>query len=338
MKARMKIIQKELGQLSEYLPGAIIAKNGLPFLQLDTAVGAGQIHCVALDQGLIAMEFDLNLIKDHELVLNASGSHSAYLFYCLNGNCFHKFTGKDEVTKLEALQTVVMFNDNSHQSKFLFKKQEHVVLHCVKVDLDVYDGSSMESGNDLVSLLKSYHEQLGYLHYGKFNLEIAQLIKQLEYAKFVDSISSLINFHGLSHMILAKQLEQFKIDVENGAFPSSTLLKRELETISEISDFIQNYPELPHSINSITAKTGLSPSKLQIGFKFMHALTLGEYIRLVRLKKSEQLIRKTDLNISQVVYSIGFTSRSYFCKIFKKQYGCSPKAYQSRAQDATILN
>ena len=179
MKARMKIIQKELGQLSEYLPGAIIAKNGLPFLQLDTAVGAGQIHCVALDQGLIAMEFDLNLIKDHELVLNASGSHSAYLFYCLNGNCFHKFTGKDEVTKLEALQTVVMFNDNSHQSKFLFKKQEHVVLHCVKVDLDVYDGSSMESGNDLVSLLKSYHEQLGYLHYGKFNLEIAQLIKQL---------------------------------------------------------------------------------------------------------------------------------------------------------------
>lgn len=70
----------------------------------------------------------------------------------------------------------------------------------------------------------------------------------------------------------------------------------------------------------------------------MHALTLGEYIRSFRLKKSEQLIRTTDLNISQVEDSIGFTSRSYFCKIFKKQYGCGPKVYKSKSQEAPVLN
>ena len=136
--------------------------------------------------------------------------------------------------------------------------------------------------------------------------------------------------------IKAKQVEQFTIDMVEGGTQSTTLLKKELETIREISDFIQNYPELPYSINSITSKTGLSPSKLQLGFKFMHSLTLGDYIRLVRLKKSEALIRTSDLNISQVVYSIGFTSRSYFCKIFKKQFGCSPKAYQLRSQGSLV--
>ena len=38
----------------------------------------------------------------------------------------------------------------------------------------------------------------------------------------------------------------------------------------------------------------------------------------------------TDLNISEVVYSIGFTSRSYFCKIFRQKYGCSPREYKKR--------
>ena len=147
---------------------------------------------------------------------------------------------------------------------------------------------------------------------------------------------SLINFHGLSHLILAKQVEEFTIDMVEGDTRSTTLLKKELETISEISDFIQNYPELPHCINFITSKTGLSPSKLQLGFKFMNSLTLGEYIRLVRLKKSEALIRTTDLNISQVGYSIGFRSRSYFCEIFKRQFGYSPKTYQHKSQESLV--
>lgn len=34
------------------------------------------------------------------------------------------------------------------------------------------------------------------------------------------------------------------------------------------------------------------------------------------------------VNISEIVYSIGLTSRSYFSKIFKEKYNCSPKYYQ----------
>ena len=41
-------------------------------------------------------------------------------------------------------------------------------------------------------------------------------------------------------------------------------------------------------------------------------LALDEVIRL-----AEELIKTTDLNISEIVYTVGLTSRSYFCKIFK---------------------
>ena len=307
-------------------------------LVVDSSIGSGQINIVNLDKGLMAMEFDVSLKEDYELLLDEKDTEMVYLFYCLKGNCFHKFKGQETVTKLEELQTAVVFDDKDYSTKLIFKRDEHVVFNCLRVDMKAYQKDSEESEREtLVSLLNSYDKEImGHLHAGKFNLEIGELIKNLEDAKFANSLASYSYLNGVCHMILAKQIEQFQKDLEKGLKPATTLLKRELEMISEITDYINNYPEAEHSINTISAKSGLSPSKLQLGFKFMHDATLGEYIRQVRLKKAEELIRTTDLNISQVVYSIGFTSRSYFCKIFKKKYNCSPKTYKKNANKITL--
>lgn len=334
METRRKYAYQELLQLKNHLEGDIVSNNGLQFLEMNTSFGFGQVSCVYLDHGLMAMEFDLVLREDTVFFPDWTDEHVVYLFYCLKGNCFHKFHGDKEVSKLEELQTAVLFNDTGHRSKFIFKKDDRLVLNCIRIDLKNYvqkGNSDIEMTEEgITSLLNSYNKKLGNFHSGRFNLEIGELIKMLENAKYADSVSALIYFQGVCHMILAKQLEQFKIDVENGQAPPTTLLKKELEIISEVSDFIVNYPEVQHSIKSISSKSGLSASKLQTGFKFMHNMTLGEYIRMVRLEKAEQLLRTTELNISEVVYSIGFTSRSYFCKIFKKKYNCSPKAYKRK--------
>ena len=42
------------------------------------------------------------------------------------------------------------------------------------------------------------------------------------------------------------------------------------------------------------------------------------------------------LNISEVVYSIGFTSRSYFSKIFRRKYNCSPKQYKDKQKTLSV--
>ncbi|WP_431137979.1 helix-turn-helix domain-containing protein, partial [Psychroserpens mesophilus] len=58
--------------------------------------------------------------------------------------------------------------------------------------------------------------------------------------------------------------------------------------------------------------------------------TVADYVRHVRLETARNLLRKTDMNISEVVYSVGFNSRSYFSNIFKKQYGLSPSDFISK--------
>jgi AraC-like DNA-binding protein len=56
----------------------------------------------------------------------------------------------------------------------------------------------------------------------------------------------------------------------------------------------------------------------------------------VRVEKGEELIKTSDMNISQIVYSVGFSSRSYFSKIFRQKYNCSPKEYKEKQQSMAL--
>lgn len=46
-----------------------------------------------------------------------------------------------------------------------------------------------------------------------------------------------------------------------------------------------------------------------------------------RLEKAKELMKKQRYNISEITFSSGFTSPSYFTKCFKKRYGLLPMAY-----------
>ncbi|WP_422082049.1 helix-turn-helix transcriptional regulator [Ulvibacterium sp.] len=328
MDTRKQRALQELESLRIFLKGDVSLENGVPILRMDESLGSGQVRCVCFDEGLVAFEFDLRLNQDLTICLNREGQNHVCFLYCLQGSCFHKFKKEAILVPLEELQTAVVSNGVHVISELLIRKDKRLVLNAIGIHRNRYlDKNGWDS--PMAELLQSFDTKMGYFHLGKLNLDIAELLKTLEKAKFASTFSSLMHFTGICQIILAKQIEQFKREIIEGELPPISLLKRELQEIKELCDFVGNYPELPHTIGSLCSKSGLSASKLQLGFKFIHGMTIGEYVRDVRLKKAEQLIRTTDMNISEVVYSIGLTSRSYFCKIFKNKYRCSPKKYKT---------
>lgn len=52
------------------------------------------------------------------------------------------------------------------------------------------------------------------------------------------------------------------------------------------------------------------------------------YINLVRLKKAAELLRSTDLKVSEIGYKVGFATPSYFAKCFTAEFGVLPKDYR----------
>jgi len=69
-------------------------------------------------------------------------------------------------------------------------------------------------------------------------------------------------------------------------------------------------------------------------FEAIHQETIGKYIKRLRLEKGAQLLKYSDIGISQIAYQVGFEDRSAFSKAFKKSYGESPKEYRNNLESA----
>jgi DNA-binding response OmpR family regulator len=62
-------------------------------------------------------------------------------------------------------------------------------------------------------------------------------------------------------------------------------------------------------------------------YRKMQALTgqtPGQFIRTMRLKKAQQLLKNNHGSVSQISFQVGFSNLSYFAKCFREQFGKLP--------------
>ena len=57
-----------------------------------------------------------------------------------------------------------------------------------------------------------------------------------------------------------------------------------------------------------------------------------EFIRSYKLDKAAALLEKSDMNIAQVAYSVGFTTPNYFAKSFKTKFNMLPSEYVNKTR------
>jgi transcriptional regulator GlxA family with amidase domain len=129
--------------------------------------------------------------------------------------------------------------------------------------------------------------------------------------------------------ILSSHIQQHNRLLEGTLLPDS-LTNSELKTVKKVGNAIIKNPAKQYTLEQLSFKSGLTQAKLQEGFKFLYNRTVTEYIRHLRLESARDMLKNSDLNISQVVYSIGFSSRSYFSKIFKEKYGITPNQFKKQ--------
>ena len=100
---------------------------------------------------------------------------------------------------------------------------------------------------------------------------------------------------------------------------------RDREFIARLHDIIQSHMmETEFSVEVMGSEIGLSRVQLYRKVKALTGLSPVELLRKSRLNKADQLLRSTGMNISEVAYTVGFTSPSYFSKCFKDEFGIQP--------------
>jgi signal transduction histidine kinase/DNA-binding response OmpR family regulator/ligand-binding sensor domain-containing protein len=81
------------------------------------------------------------------------------------------------------------------------------------------------------------------------------------------------------------------------------------------------------SVDHLCLELGINRSKLYGIVKEITGMTLGHYILKIRLEKAADLLRNTDMTITETCYKIGICSPSYFTRAFKTQFGMTPSEF-----------
>ena len=330
-------LEQTFNQLKEELGGRLDSVHKEYVLELDNDIAKGEIKGVLVNENISFLEYNITFKEDTVIVRNTPKKNPIYFLYCADGQMSHGFGLNSKQRSLNQFQTGIFASDPHKTSCFFFRKEQAVKFS--NISLDTKKGDKNKSIDLLqTQLLKTFMpkgDKEIFAYIGSYNLKIAEKIKQLEDIKEKGIVKQFLT-NGIIHMILALEIQQHREDTKNEITNLGSLSRSEMNTVKELSNFIQNYPEIKYTLAYLSKKGGMSPAKLQEGFKLLHNRTVSDFIRNTRVETAENLLKTTDLNISEIVYTVGLTSRSYFSKIFKEKYNCTPKYYQENQDSIAV--
>ncbi len=103
--------------------------------------------------------------------------------------------------------------------------------------------------------------------------------------------------------------------------------KKEYSPIEKVYNYIEeNYSKMI-TLEDILAVYPYSKTKLCHDFKEKYKATIFEALTSIRLRHAQNMINANPyITLKNIASSCGFNDTSYFCKMYKQFYNCSPKS------------
>lgn len=101
------------------------------------------------------------------------------------------------------------------------------------------------------------------------------------------------------------------------------------ESMQRTLNYIHENLDTELSVESIAKNANISKSAMYRRFQSCFGCTVSEYITEKRIEKATELLTKSNLSVEEISRVVGFSSGSYFSKIFKKKRGISPSQFKN---------
>ncbi len=99
--------------------------------------------------------------------------------------------------------------------------------------------------------------------------------------------------------------------------------------VAESMDYIYYHLHEKITIASIADYVKMTPNHLATVFKKETGHTIQEYIRSTRLSTAKNMLLYSDYSITEISQLLAFASASHFVKLFREEYGETPKAFRN---------
>lgn len=153
-------------------------------------------------------------------------------------------------------------------------------------------------------------------------------ILQIEESKTQSEIESIANLAANEFCALVKKIK------ENGVRFS----------INTPEAFVKAYNYILRNLNQklniveISQKVGVSHDYLEKLFKRELGMTIGNFIQSSRVQNSQNMLKNSNMSISEIAMTMGFSSSSHYIRAYKSFYDITPSKHRIRLKNKYLAD
>lgn len=206
---------------------------------------------------------------------------------------------------------------------YYIDKEHEFEVGVVKISLQLFDGLS----RDVKEFLAGLYEEVLHIDQSeevrRIFMDIVGLITERE--KIVQEMVLMARMIELSlylsaHGSLVKNHMEYKKNSD-------------AELMERMTAYFLDHCNEKVTLADMASHLGFSESYCSKYIKKKTSMNFLEYLNSSRIMRAETLLRTTEKSVTEIAYSIGFSSIQSFNRVFKASCGESPSDYRKRLRD-----
>lgn len=268
------------------------------------------------------------IVDTNERVLD-SGIHihdEAEIIYMLNGTM--EFVIEEETVTVEPGDILVVNGLVAHKSRQISKGYARMCL--LQFNFDMIYNNKITSNRYLASFLHQFTFKYTivnvknsdkYKELGRILVNIANEFRTKNTAYDLAILSGLYRFFSISY-----RMNLIKTTSEHSQVTSS----QSLERVSEVLNHVQTHYGEIINVKDASELINVNYCYFCRLFKKATGRTFVEYLNFFRVAVAKKKLIQENSTITEIMIDTGFSSHSYFNRIFKRYTGFSPSEYRDR--------
>ncbi|WP_125154874.1 AraC family transcriptional regulator [Clostridium rectalis] len=235
------------------------------------------------------------------------------------------------------------FSKGRENYTFYDEVQEERILLC-KEDMDSF-AAKIIFYIDSVNF-KGYIEEIQKMIKHISNTNTSSVDVRMQMVKLVDSISSFYIKEGIEKekidhisIVAMKEvlnsnfigsIEKIIIEFCQEVMKNSIIIHQNIDEKMKlfIEECIKKYYKHSNfNLEKAARLCNYSPYYFGRRFKDIFGISFNKYLTNYRIDKSIELLKQSQLSLEDIAFQLGFCSVSYFCTVFKRVTGLSPRHY-----------
>jgi AraC-like DNA-binding protein len=168
-------------------------------------------------------------------------------------------------------------------------------------------------------------ENVGYYHLAPISQPILSVLHEIIFCPYSGAVRKLF-LESKALELVALKFAQIQV-ASHDPVGMPKIYCNDINKIYEAENLLKRDLENPPLLHELAREVGMSPKKLNTGFRKTFGTTVFKHLQRIRLERARYLMEKQKKNVTEAALAVGYNSIPSFSKAFSRHFLAPPKKY-----------